>query len=187
MFSSVCSQERFPKVVSRAASPPMKCTPKIYGRIGSVLGVQSSGKSTPLNTMFGLNFAVSAGRCTKGVYAQLIPVESSLSEELEYDYILVLDTEGLRAPELGKSKLNHDNELATLVIGMGDITILNIKGENTAEIEDILQISVHAFLRMRLVNKSLNYNLVVTLFIKMYLLLMQLRKCCMGIRNSRNN
>ncbi|CAL4126165.1 unnamed protein product, partial [Meganyctiphanes norvegica] len=126
---------------------------KLY--VISVLGVQSSGKSTLLNTMFGLNFAVSAGRCTKGVFAQLIPVENHLNTELGYDYILVLDTEGLRAPELGKAKLSHDNELATLVIGMGDITILNIKGENTAEIEDILQISVHAFLRMRLVNKSM--------------------------------
>ncbi|CAL4245884.1 unnamed protein product, partial [Meganyctiphanes norvegica] len=121
----------------------------------SVLGIQSSGKSTLLNTMFGLNFAVSAGRCTKGVFAQLIPIENPLNGNLGYDYILILDTEGLRAPELGKTKLNHDNELATLVIGMGDVTIVNIKGENTAEIEDILQIAVHAFLRMQLVNKSL--------------------------------
>ena len=59
----------------------------------SVLGVQSSEKSTLLNTMFGLNFAVSAGTCTKGVHAQLIPVESNLIGELGYDYFLVLDTE----------------------------------------------------------------------------------------------
>jgi hypothetical protein len=39
----------------------------------SVLGIQSSGKSTLLNTMFGLQFAVSAGRCTRGVFIQLIP------------------------------------------------------------------------------------------------------------------
>ncbi|KAJ7314135.1 hypothetical protein JRQ81_006073 [Phrynocephalus forsythii] len=34
-------------------------------RILTVLGVQSTGKSTLLNTMFGLQFAVSSGRCTR--------------------------------------------------------------------------------------------------------------------------
>ncbi|XP_026517308.2 interferon-induced very large GTPase 1-like, partial [Terrapene carolina triunguis] len=32
----------------------------------SVLGIQSTGKSTLLNAMFGLQFSVSAGRCTRG-------------------------------------------------------------------------------------------------------------------------
>ncbi|CAL4111435.1 unnamed protein product, partial [Meganyctiphanes norvegica] len=121
----------------------------------SVLGIQSSGKSTLLNTMFGLNFQVSAGRCTKGLFAQLISVDKLLNDNLGYDYILILDTEGLRAPELGNDKISHDNELATLVIGMGAVTIVNIRGENTSEIEDILQIAVHAFIRMRIVNKSM--------------------------------
>ena len=34
----------------------------------SVLGALSSGKSTLLNTTFGLNFPVSSGRCTRGAY-----------------------------------------------------------------------------------------------------------------------
>ena len=62
----------------------------------SVLGIQSSGKSTLLNTMFGLQFAVSAGRCTRGAYMQLVPVEESA--DLPFDYIVVIDSEGLRAP-----------------------------------------------------------------------------------------
>ena len=37
----------------------------------SVLGVQSTGKSTFLNTMFGCKFAVSSGRCTKGSEGQI--------------------------------------------------------------------------------------------------------------------
>ena len=120
----------------------------------SVLGIQSSGKSTLLNTMFGLQFAVSAGRCTRGVYMQLVPVDKN-STSFQFDYVLVVDTEGLRAPELGQQKHDHDNELATLVIGLGDVTILNIKGENTAEVRDVLQIAVHAFLRMKIVNHNL--------------------------------
>lgn len=116
----------------------------------SVLGIQSSGKSTLLNTMFGFQFAVSAGRCTRGVYAQLMPVENDV---FPFDYILVIDTEGLRALELADLKKSHDNELATFVVGLGDITIVNIKGENTTEVKDVLQIVVHAFLRLKLANK----------------------------------
>ena len=121
----------------------------------SVVGLQSSGKSTLLNTMFGLQFDVNVGRCTSGVYTQLVPVQSG---ECSFDYILVADTEGLRAPNQSVNKeLNHDNMLATFVIGLGDITIVNVKGENTSEVqEDILQISVHAFLRLKLANKRLN-------------------------------
>ncbi|CAL4213335.1 unnamed protein product, partial [Meganyctiphanes norvegica] len=125
---------------------------KVY--IISVLGIQSSGKSTLLNTMFGFNFAVSSGRCTKGVFAQLISVDEHLSQELGFEHVLVLDTEGLRAPELGNRTHGHDNEIATMVIAMGDVTIVNLMGENTSEIAEILQISVHAFLRMRIASNN---------------------------------
>lgn len=73
----------------------------------SVLGVQSLGKSTFLNTMFGLQFAVSAGRCTRGVFMQLVPV---ITSERLFDFVVVIDTEGLRAPELPYQKYSHDNE-----------------------------------------------------------------------------
>ncbi|CAL4072486.1 unnamed protein product, partial [Meganyctiphanes norvegica] len=127
---------------------------KVY--VISVMGIQSSGKSTLLNTMFGLTLSVSAGRCTKGVFAQLVSVDKKLYKELGYEYILVLDTEGLRAMELANIMHKHDNELASFIIGIGAVTIVNNKGENTAEIGDILQICVHAFIRMRLANKSIN-------------------------------
>ena len=118
----------------------------------SVLGIQSSGKSTLLNTMFGLQFAVSAGRCTRGVYMQLVHVDEK--DKLPFDYVCVIDTEGLRATELGFVDHDHDNELATLVIGLGDVTIMNIKGENYSEMKDVIQIAVHAFLRMKMVSTS---------------------------------
>ena len=38
----------------------------------SIMGLQSSGKSTMLNCMFNSKFAVAAGRCTKGIY--MLPV-----------------------------------------------------------------------------------------------------------------
>ncbi|XP_048012939.1 interferon-induced very large GTPase 1-like [Megalobrama amblycephala] len=116
----------------------------------SVLGVQSSGKSTMLNAMFGLQFAVSAGRCTRGAFMQLIRVSDEMKTQMNTDYILVVDTEGLRALELtGRSTRHHDNELATFVVGLGNLTLINILGENPSEMQDILQIVVQAFLRMK--------------------------------------
>ncbi|XP_075940573.1 interferon-induced very large GTPase 1-like isoform X3 [Anarhichas minor] len=121
----------------------------------SVLGVQSSGKSTMLNAMFGLQFAVSAGRCTKGAFMQLVEVSEEIKEDFEFDYVLVVDTEGLRALELeGKATLHHDNELATFVVGLGNMTLINIFGENPAEMQDILQIVVQAFMRMKKIKLS---------------------------------
>ncbi|XP_076123010.1 interferon-induced very large GTPase 1-like isoform X2 [Alosa pseudoharengus] len=116
----------------------------------SVLGLQSSGKSTMLNAMFGLQFAVSASRCTRGAFMQLVRVSEEMKAELNFDYILVVDTEGLRALELAwKDTVHHDNELATFVVGLGNITLINIFGENSSEMQDILQIVVQAFMRMK--------------------------------------
>ncbi|KAM7386444.1 hypothetical protein PAMA_009185 [Pampus argenteus] len=121
----------------------------------SVLGVQSSGKSTMLNAMFGLQFAVSAGRCTKGAFMQLVKVSEEIKKDFQFDFVLVVDTEGLRALELaGNATLHHDNELATFVIGLGNMTLINIFGENPAEMQDVLQIVVQAFMRMKKVKLS---------------------------------
>ncbi|CAM4675296.1 unnamed protein product [Leuciscus chuanchicus] len=116
----------------------------------SILGIQSSGKSTMLNAMFGLQFAVSAGRCTKGAFMQLVKISEEMKIELKFDYILVVDTEGLRTPELaGRSTTHRDNEMATFVVGLGNMTLINIFGENPSEMQDILQIVVQAFMRMK--------------------------------------
>ncbi|XP_050975869.1 interferon-induced very large GTPase 1 isoform X2 [Labeo rohita] len=121
----------------------------------SVLGIQSSGKSTMLNAMFGLQFTVSAGRCTRGAFMQLVKVSDEMKSQMNFDYILVVDTEGLRSLDLaGTSTRHHDNELATFVVGLGNLTLINIFGENLAEMQDVLQIVVQAFMRMKKVRLS---------------------------------
>ena len=116
----------------------------------SILGTQSTGKSTLLNTMFGADFPVSSGRCTRGIFMQLIPIDASLRAELKYDYLVILDTEGLRAPELSMNSLyKRDNELATMAVGLGDLTLINMSGEGHSEVQDILQIIIFAFIRMK--------------------------------------
>ncbi|XP_063049201.1 interferon-induced very large GTPase 1-like [Engraulis encrasicolus] len=122
----------------------------------TVLGVQSTGKSTLLNTMFGVQFAVSSGRCTRGAFMLLMKVSEELRAELQCDFIMVIDTEGLKSPEMASLDISyeHDNELATLVIGLSDITMINVGLENITEMKDVLQIAVHAFLRMKEVGKK---------------------------------
>ncbi|KAK2843795.1 hypothetical protein Q7C36_012010 [Tachysurus vachellii] len=122
----------------------------------TVLGVQSSGKSTLLNTMFGVQFAVGSGRCTRGAYMILLPVGEDLKEELLCDFVLLIDTEGLKSPALAQleDSYDHDNELATFVIGLSDVTIINVAMENSTEMKDVLQIAVHAFLRMKEIGKK---------------------------------
>lgn len=115
----------------------------------SVLGLQSSGKSTLLNSMFGLQFSLSAGRYTRGAYMQLLKVEEMVREQLGFDFVLVVDSEGLKAPQLINKAQVKKNELATFVIGLGNLTLINILGKNLSEMQDILQIAVHAFLRMK--------------------------------------
>ena len=117
----------------------------------SVLGIQSTGKSTLMNTMFGVRFAVSAGRCTRGAYFQLMGLKSDAAKC--HEYMLIIDTEGLRAPELDSQHTQeHDNELATLVVGLADVSIINMFGSVPTDIKDILEIIVHAIVRMKQVD-----------------------------------
>ncbi|CAC5416894.1 unnamed protein product [Mytilus coruscus] len=115
----------------------------------SVLGIQSSGKSTLLNTMFGIEFPVGAGRCTRGIFMQLI----SLAVDSEYDYMLIMDTEDSLRQSYTMTNLTV---IITFVLGLGDITIINIKGESSNEMKDVLQIAVEAFLRLKLAQKSVH-------------------------------
>ena len=117
----------------------------------SVLGAQSCGKSTLLNTTFGLNFPVSSGRCTRGAYMQLVKVDQSFRETLHCDYVAVIDSEGLMSrTKLGGS--DYDNELSTFIIGLSDLTLVIIKGEGS-EMHDVLPLAIHVFLHMNIVGE----------------------------------
>ncbi|XP_043539101.1 interferon-induced very large GTPase 1-like, partial [Chiloscyllium plagiosum] len=69
---------------------------------------------------------------------------------------------GLRAQE--RSSLDgqneHDNELATLVAGLSDLIIITMSTETASEMKDILQIVVHALIRMKVVGKRPNCQFV---------------------------
>ena len=103
--------------------------------------------------MFNLKFAVAASRCTKGIFMQLIQLENNTKSDLksEVGYLILLDTEGLRAPELLESNtesLKHDNEMATTVMSISDLTLINMMGLTNPSIIEILEIVVHSVLRI---------------------------------------
>ncbi|XP_046850919.1 interferon-induced very large GTPase 1-like [Xenia sp. Carnegie-2017] len=125
----------------------------------SVLGIQSSGKSTMLNTIFGLEFPVSAGRCTRGAFASLVPLSEQLKYDSNCDYVLIIDTEGLKGMA-DPIVREHDNELATFAVGVADVMIVNIFGENYNEMKEFLAMAVHAFLKMKLLKDKKSCKIV---------------------------
>jgi hypothetical protein len=126
----------------------------------SILGIQSSGKSTLLNTMFGCKFPVSSGRCTKGVYLQMVPVAEQYRKHFNCDYFIIMDSEGLRSPELSES-FRHDNEIATLVACLANTTIINFWGQTfSKDMSDILQIAAHAYIRMKEVKIKSSFHMI---------------------------
>ena len=113
-----------------------------YGEIGeeapfvvSVIGPQSTGKSTLLNMLFGCNFQMSAGRCTKGLYASVFKTKYVRARTL-----LVLDTEGLLSIE--KANEEYDKKLTLFSMACSQIMLVNLNGEINAAMKKILTISL---------------------------------------------
>lgn len=70
----------------------------ISGRVCviSILGPQSSGKSTVLNFLFGCNFKASEGRCTRGIYGSYFEINET-ENAWGYNGLLIIDTEGINS------------------------------------------------------------------------------------------
>ena len=60
-----------------------------------MFGPQSSGKSTLLNFLFGCDFGVSSGRCTKGAYGTYFKFSNTRFRHCQG--VFVIDTEGIFA------------------------------------------------------------------------------------------
>ena len=108
------------------------------------MGTQSTGKSTLLNTMFGCRLKVSAGQCTRGMNVELVTAEN---REEKFDYVLVIDTEGLRSPEFfgTDGAIWRDNRMATLSVLPSDACIVTTVNEEDSAIKEVLPIVMLAF------------------------------------------
>ncbi|KDO33894.1 hypothetical protein SPRG_01774 [Saprolegnia parasitica CBS 223.65] len=115
----------------------------------SISGIQSSGKSTLLNYMFGVRLRTDLAQCTTGINLQLLACEGCPS----YEYVLLLDTEGLQSPERIRlpDLVWRDNRMATLSILPADAAVVLTKGESTNTTNDVLSIVHSVFVNSGLV------------------------------------
>ena len=107
----------------------------------SVLGPQSSGKSTLLNFLFGCDFSTSAGRCTKGIYGTFL----KLSNFNACGGVLLLDTEGLfgllnKAENSQRDKF--DRKLVLFCLAISDFVLVNFRGDIDKTLSDLLMITL---------------------------------------------
>ncbi|CAD8089307.1 unnamed protein product [Paramecium sonneborni] len=112
----------------------------------SVLGPQSSGKSTLLNKIFGCHFLESVGRCTKGVNIQLIKVREKSTYENLFDQILILDTEGLQSPNQIDNEF--DKKMSLFILAVSDIILLTIKGDILSQFHKLIEISIQQYAQL---------------------------------------
>lgn len=112
----------------------------------SALGVPGTGKSTLLNTMFGLRFPTGGRGCSpRGAFMQLITVAEGFSQDLGCDHILVIDSGGLvrgTLPTAG-GPFELEASLATLIMALSNVTVVSL-----ADTRDIPPAILHAFLRL---------------------------------------
>ena len=103
----------------------------------TVLGPQSSGKSTLLNHLFGAKFQVSDGRCTKGLNAMLVNTDLPDAKQ-----VLILDSEGLFSIE--KNNKRYDRNLVVFCFAISNFVLINMKGELDTAVQSILNEAIEA-------------------------------------------
>eukprot|EP00397_Hematodinium_sp_SG-2012_P005424 GEMP01005444.1.p1 GENE.GEMP01005444.1~~GEMP01005444.1.p1 ORF type:complete len:889 (-),score=135.84 GEMP01005444.1:1225-3891(-) len=106
----------------------------------SIIGPQSTGKSTLLNRMFPSRFPTSAAGCTMGINA-------TLCEHNNASNLLVLDTEGLCCTEQDHA---FDGNIRPLVMATSDIVIINIDGQGGRDMHELLQLIEWSVLEMKI-------------------------------------
>ena len=84
---------------------------------------------------------MSAGRCTKGLNATLFVTDVPGAREL-----LLLDSEGLFSTE--RTDPMFDRRLATFCIAVSNFLMINIKGELSMDVQDVLETVVYSLGRL---------------------------------------
>jgi ATPase subunit of ABC transporter with duplicated ATPase domains len=114
----------------------------------TIMGPQSSGKSTLLNFLFGCDFATSEGRCTRGVYGTFFKFaenKGQFSNLNNCEGIFVIDTEGLFAITNEEDKENEDrrdfdSKLVLFCLAVSDIVVVNVRGNFDLNTEKIVRL-----------------------------------------------
>lgn len=113
----------------------------------SIIGPQSTGKSTLMNALFGTNFQMSSGRCTKGMYASIKYTNIDAAKKS-----LILDTEGLLSIEKGGKGIgkNFDHVMTTMAMTLSNILLVNVRGEMDERMKEIISLALHSAKEIKL-------------------------------------
>lgn len=111
----------------------------------SVLGTQSTGKSTLLNNLFGCDMPVSAGRTTRGENVTCVSVDIP---GCSVKNIVVQDFEGLMTMERGGSVF--DKSICIYALATSDLVLLNTSRVIDAPTQDLLKYVMFAFYHLGL-------------------------------------
>lgn len=119
-------------------------------RVLTNLGVHHAGNAEVLSALFGVKFPEGRKRSTKGLYMVALCLPDNLRKDMECDFLLLIDVEGLRSMSLDNKRnlLIHDNEMATVATGLSDVLMQNISAHAGTEFETDLSVIVNALLRI---------------------------------------
>ena len=112
-----------------------------------LIGPQSSGKSMLANSLFGCQFAVSEGRCTRGIYGSVVPANVEGEQDL-----FVLDTEGLLSIEKGDPEF--DRFMFLFCLAVSEVVIINVKGNLSEPMKQLLAVCVRALRHLEIAKVS---------------------------------
>ncbi|XP_072248540.1 interferon-induced very large GTPase 1 [Leuresthes tenuis] len=119
-------------------------------RVLTNLGAYHARNAEVFSALFGVKFSESKGRLCKGVYMVALCVPDDLKEEMECDFLFIIDVEGLCSVSVDNTKnvWTHDNEMATFATGLSDVLLQNIS-PHSDEFETTFTVTVNALLRTK--------------------------------------
>uniref|UniRef100_A0A3Q3GML0 VLIG-type G domain-containing protein n=1 Tax=Labrus bergylta TaxID=56723 RepID=A0A3Q3GML0_9LABR len=120
-------------------------------RVLTNLGVHHAQNAEVLSALFGVKFPEGRKRSTRGLYMAALCLPDYLRQDMECDFLFLVDAEGLCSKSLGNkgSTLIHDNEMATVATGFSDVLMHNISSHSSAEFETNFTVIVNALLRIK--------------------------------------
>lgn len=121
-------------------------------RVLTSLGTHNAKNDEILSILFGVKFPAGRKTTNRGVYMAARSLPSYLAKDVECDLLLLIDVEGLCSfpPQDNKnSMLIHDNEMATIAIGLSDVLMQNISQNADDDFETAFSVMVNALLRIK--------------------------------------
>ncbi|XP_034460530.1 interferon-induced very large GTPase 1 [Hippoglossus hippoglossus] len=118
-------------------------------RVLTNLGVHHAKNAEVLSSVFGVKFPEGGKRSTRGVYMGALRLPDALRMDMDCDFLLLIDVEGLCPASLDNKTKIHDHEMATVATGLSNVLIQNIASDASSELETDIAFIVNALLRIK--------------------------------------